>query len=82
MNRESNELNRAFFFVLGVLTVISEELPDCPFYYVLDKLGGILHCNVPSLLQFRSAAIHAGYEVSSTHAHSNGVKTNAPSSGK
>lgn len=65
-----------------MLTVISEELMDSPLYYVIDKLANVIHCSVPSMLQFRSAIISLGYKVSSTHANSNGVKTNAPNSGR
>ena len=69
------------FFVVGMLNVISEELEDCPLYYVIDKLANVIHCSVPSMLQFRSALITLGYRVSSTHANSNGLKTNAPNDG-
>ena len=62
--------------------MISEELDDCPLYYVIDKLANVIHCSVPSMLQFRSALISLGFNVSSTHANSNGLKTNAPNKGK
>ena len=61
--------------------MVSEELEDAPLFYVIDKLANVIHCSVPSMLQFRSALINLGYQVSSTHANSNGVKTDAPPSG-
>ena len=65
-----------------MLNVISEELQDCPLYYVIDKLANVIHCTVPSMLQFRSALLTLGYRVSSTHANSNGLKTDAPNNGR
>ncbi|KAI5618656.1 tRNA (guanine(26)-N(2))-dimethyltransferase isoform X1 [Silurus asotus] len=63
----------------GVLSMITEELQDVPLYYVLDQLSSTLHCNTPSMLQFRSAVLNAGYRVSLSHACKNAVKTDAPS---
>uniref|UniRef100_A0A8C1PDT3 tRNA (guanine(26)-N(2))-dimethyltransferase n=1 Tax=Cyprinus carpio TaxID=7962 RepID=A0A8C1PDT3_CYPCA len=37
-----------------------------------------VHCNTPSMLQFRSALLHAGYRVSLSHACKNAVKSDAP----
>uniref|UniRef100_A0A672T934 tRNA (guanine(26)-N(2))-dimethyltransferase n=1 Tax=Sinocyclocheilus grahami TaxID=75366 RepID=A0A672T934_SINGR len=51
---------------------------DIPLYYVLDHLSSTVHCNTPSMLQFRSALLHAGYRVSLSHACKNAVKTDAP----
>ncbi|NXX77384.1 TRM1 dimethyltransferase, partial [Urocolius indicus] len=62
----------------GMLSVITEELPDVPLYYTLDSLSSTIHCNTPSLLQFRSALLHAGHRVSLSHACKNAVKTDAP----
>ncbi|KAM6229404.1 LOW QUALITY PROTEIN: tRNA (guanine(26)-N(2))-dimethyltransferase [Spheniscus humboldti] len=62
----------------GMLSVITEELSDVPLYYTLDGLSSTIHCNTPSLLQFRSALLHAGYRVSLSHACKNTVKTDAP----
>ncbi|XP_065071496.1 tRNA (guanine(26)-N(2))-dimethyltransferase-like [Rhopilema esculentum] len=77
---EENELYGTSQRMKGTLTVVSEELEDAPLYYVIDKLANVIHCCVPSMLQFRSALINLGYQVSSTHANSNGVKTDAPPS--
>ena len=60
---------------------MQEELSEQPLYHVLDSLCNTLHSVTPSHAQFRSALLHAGYKVSSTHAHESGIKTNAPPSG-
>ncbi|XP_040846706.1 tRNA (guanine(26)-N(2))-dimethyltransferase [Ochotona curzoniae] len=64
--------------IQGVLSVVSEELPDVPLYYTLDQLSSTIHCSTPSLLQLRSALLHAGFRVSLSHACKNAVKTDAP----
>lgn len=66
--------------IRGVLSVVSEELPDVPLYYTLDQLSSTIHCSTPSLLQLRSALLHAGFRVSLSHACKNAVKTDAPAS--
>ncbi|XP_062491375.1 tRNA (guanine(26)-N(2))-dimethyltransferase isoform X1 [Pezoporus occidentalis] len=62
----------------GVLSGIAEELSDVPLYYTLEGLSSTIHCNTPSLLQFSSALLHAGYRVSLSHACRTAVKTDAP----
>uniref|UniRef100_A0A8B9FP68 tRNA (guanine(26)-N(2))-dimethyltransferase n=1 Tax=Amazona collaria TaxID=241587 RepID=A0A8B9FP68_9PSIT len=62
----------------GVLSGIAEELSDVPLYYTLEGLSSTVHCNTPSLLQFSSALLHAGYRVSLSHACRTAVKTDAP----
>ncbi|MBN3285185.1 TRM1 dimethyltransferase, partial [Polyodon spathula] len=37
--------------IQGVLSMVTEELPDVPLYYTLDTLSSTIHCNTPSLLQ-------------------------------
>uniref|UniRef100_A0A8C3IHS5 tRNA (guanine(26)-N(2))-dimethyltransferase n=1 Tax=Chrysemys picta bellii TaxID=8478 RepID=A0A8C3IHS5_CHRPI len=66
--------------IQGVLSMVTEELSDVPLYYTLDCLSSTIHCNTPSLLQFRSALLHAGYRVSLSHACKNAIKTDAPPS--
>uniref|UniRef100_A0A6I8PK78 tRNA (guanine(26)-N(2))-dimethyltransferase n=1 Tax=Ornithorhynchus anatinus TaxID=9258 RepID=A0A6I8PK78_ORNAN len=66
--------------IQGVLSMVSEELSDVPLYYTLTQLSSTLHCSTPSLLQFRSAVLHAGYRVSLSHARKDAVKTDAPPS--
>ncbi|KAM9315116.1 tRNA (guanine(26)-N(2))-dimethyltransferase isoform 1-T2 [Pholidichthys leucotaenia] len=62
----------------GMLSMVTEELEDVPLYYTVDHLSNIIHCNTPSLLQFRSALLHAGHKVSLSHACKNAIKTDAP----
>ncbi|MBN3301995.1 TRM1 dimethyltransferase, partial [Amia calva] len=64
----------------GMLSMVTEELQDVPLYYTLDSMSSTLHCNTPSLLQARSALLHAGYRVSLSHACKNALKTDAPPS--
>ncbi|KAL8211723.1 UNVERIFIED_CONTAM: tRNA methyltransferase 1 [Gekko kuhli] len=66
--------------IQGILSMAIEELSDVPLYYTLDNLSKTIRCNSPSLLQFRSALLHAGYRVSLSHACKNAIKTDAPSS--
>ncbi|KAH9508918.1 tRNA methyltransferase 1 [Bulinus truncatus] len=65
--------------ILGMLNVAHEELPDVPFFYVLDAICSVLHCCAPSMVTFRSALLNAGYRVSLSHAAKNSYKTDAPS---
>ncbi|XP_041838700.1 tRNA (guanine(26)-N(2))-dimethyltransferase isoform X2 [Melanotaenia boesemani] len=62
----------------GMLSMVTEELEDVPLYYTVDNLSSTIKCNTPSLLQFRSALLHAGHRVSLSHACKNAVKTDAP----
>ncbi|OCT90479.1 hypothetical protein XELAEV_18019094mg [Xenopus laevis] len=56
--------------------------------YHLQRMGkatshgnnSVIRCNTPSLLQFRSALLHAGHRVSLSHACKNALKTDAPPS--
>ncbi|KAJ6668032.1 hypothetical protein lerEdw1_016353 [Lerista edwardsae] len=64
--------------IQGILSMAIEELSDVPLYYTLDHLSKTIRCNSPSLLQFRSALLHAGYRVSLSHACKNAIKTDAP----
>jgi len=63
---------------VGMLNVIYEELPNVPLYYSIDKMCSILKMEIIPMLKFRSALLHAGYQVSYSHAYKNSVKTNAP----
>ncbi|XP_008115675.1 tRNA (guanine(26)-N(2))-dimethyltransferase isoform X2 [Anolis carolinensis] len=64
--------------IQGILSMALEELSDVPLYYTLDNLSKTVHCSSPSLLQFRSALLHAGYRVSLSHACKSAIKTDAP----
>ena len=62
----------------GLLTVVSEELPDAPLYYRLPDLCHVLCCPCPPMKSFQAAIINAGYKVSSYHKEAQAIKTNAP----
>ncbi|KAK0410999.1 hypothetical protein QR680_005424 [Steinernema hermaphroditum] len=64
--------------LLGILSVISEELPDAPLYYEHDQLMNVVKSPVMRILNIRSAILHAGYRASITHCNPKGLKTDAP----
>lgn len=66
--------------LVGMLSVIEEELDDVPLYYSLDKLCCVVKLEIMPILRFRSALLHAGYKVSFSHACKSSIKTNAPPS--
>lgn len=64
--------------IIGMLSVITEELQDVPLYYTIESLCSTLKLEVVPMLTFRSAILHAGYDVSYSHACKSSIKTNAP----
>jgi len=62
----------------GVLTAVSEELPDVPLYYTLPDLCAALHCSSPKMAEVKAALMHAGFRCSQTHREPDAVKTDAP----
>ncbi|CAK1542375.1 unnamed protein product [Leptosia nina] len=64
--------------IIGVLSMVQEELQDVPLYYIVDKLFGRVHLETMPMLQLRSAILNAGYQVSFSHASKLSIKTNAP----
>ena len=68
--------------VVGMLTVISEELTDVPLFYHLDHLSSVVHSSTPSMIQMRSAILALGYQVSGSHASKTAIKTDAPVEGR
>lgn len=64
--------------LFGTLTMMEEELPDVPLFYVLDKLSNVAGINPCKMVQFRSALLNAGYRVSMSHAGQVSIKTDAP----
>lgn len=66
--------------LIGMLSVVQEELDDVPLYYTLDKLCSVLKLEIVPVLKFRSVLLFAGYKVSFSHAFKNSIKTNAPAS--
>ena len=51
--RESPEKFRTSERLEGVLSVVAEELPEVPLYYISNELSRILHCNAIRFLDFR-----------------------------
>ena len=64
--------------MLGMLTVVEEELDECPFYYSQDRLCALVKVGSGKMTSFRSALLNAGYKVSLSHACRLALKTNAP----
>lgn len=63
----------------GLLEACIEELPDVPFYYhVMKDFGIILKSSLMKIHILRSAIINAGYRVSTSHATTDVLKTDAP----
>ena len=57
-----------------------QELHDVPLYYLIPALSGAIHATSAPHAMIRSALLHLGYRVSSSHAHSDALKTDAPTS--
>lgn len=66
--------------IVGMLSVVKEELHDIPFYYTTEGLCTVLHCEMMSFPVLRSAFLNAGYRVSLSHCAKDSIKTDAPSS--
>ncbi|CAG0914613.1 unnamed protein product [Notodromas monacha] len=64
--------------MIGMLSTIAEELDDCPGFFCIDRLAGSMKTRVPKFIDFRSAILNAGYQVSISHACPTAVKTSAP----
>ncbi|XP_021362315.1 tRNA (guanine(26)-N(2))-dimethyltransferase-like isoform X2 [Mizuhopecten yessoensis] len=63
--------------IIGMLSLVSEELRDCPMYYVIDDVCQQVHLSSFNQETFMSALLNAGFEVSMSHAEQNSIKTNA-----
>jgi tRNA (guanine26-N2/guanine27-N2)-dimethyltransferase len=68
----------AFDRIQGLLTSVSEELPDAPLYFDLHSVCKTLRCSAPRAEVMRSALLNAGFRVSGTHCTPLGFKTDAP----
>ena len=44
--------------ITGMLTVVTEELPHVPLYYITDDLCRIVHCTAPRFIQMRSVPLN------------------------
>ena len=74
---ESKALYLTHSRMLGMMSVIREELDEL-LYYELPSMSSLINLSTPPLLQFRSALLNAGYQVSATHCNQAAFKTNAP----
>jgi len=66
--------------VHGLLTSVSEELPDVPLYYRLPDLTRAVGCSAPPRSRIENAVHNAGFRVSAQHKEPQAIKTDAPSS--
>jgi len=64
--------------IVGVLSMVLEELEDVPLYYDLSRLCNITKQSQGRITAYLSAFLNAGYRVSLTHANKKGLKTDAP----
>lgn len=64
--------------ILGILTIISEEIKEVPFFYSLPELASTVHSSVPTYQEFKAALNNLGYSVSQFHHEPSAVKTDAP----
>ena len=62
----------------GLLTTVSEELPDVPLYYLLPDLASTLRCQIPPRGRFIAQLTELGYRSSATHKEPDALKTDAP----
>ena len=62
----------------GLLTAVSEELPDVPFYTSLSDLCSTMNCKGMPMIEMKAALINAGYRVSNFHKDPIAIKTDAP----
>lgn len=53
----------------AVLTNVAEELPDCPLYFDMHDLCGLLHVSPPKSELLRSAIVNAGYRLVRSSGH-------------
>merc|ERR1719309_123138 len=66
--------------MVGMLTMVLEELLDVPLYYELSRVCNIVKLSQGKITLYLSAILNAGYRVSLTHANKHGIKTDAPNS--
>lgn len=64
--------------MVGMLSMVLEELQDIPLYYELARLCNITKQSQGKVTLYLSALLNAGYRVSLTHANKHGIKTDAP----
>jgi len=74
----SEEQFQTYPRMMGMLSMVLEELQDIPLYYELSRLCNITKQSQGKITIYLSALLNAGYRVSLTHANKHGIKTDAP----
>ncbi|CAK5073055.1 unnamed protein product [Meloidogyne enterolobii] len=65
--------------LVGVLTLVLEELNDQPLFYEFEQLMRIIKCSsTPKNTFVRSALLNAGFKCSGSHCGPQALKTDAP----
>ncbi|XP_054718129.1 tRNA (guanine(26)-N(2))-dimethyltransferase-like [Uloborus diversus] len=78
MLEQEQEQYKTYKRMIGILTVVLEELEDCPLYHKIPCLASTVHVVSPTNNDMRSAILNAGYRVSISHASPISIKTDAP----
>ncbi|GHJ86737.1 hypothetical protein NliqN6_3139 [Naganishia liquefaciens] len=65
--------------IKGMVSVARDELPTM-FYFTPSKIASFFRSSCPSLTEYVSALLNAGYSVSRSHAAAGSIKTDAPMS--
>ncbi len=60
--------------LLGLLTVLSEEVHEAPLYYSIHAMCNLVHITVPRMKLFQGALVNAGYKVSQSHCEPHAIK--------
>ncbi|EDO48806.1 predicted protein [Nematostella vectensis] len=76
--KQNTDLYKTSDRIIGLLSMVAEELPTVPLFHTIDHLSNVIHCSSPSIVQFRSALLRLGYKVSGSHVCPTAVKTDAP----
>ena len=71
----SEEQFQTYPRMVGMLSMVLEELQDIPLYYELARLCNITKQSQGKLTLYLSTLVNAGYRVSLTHANKHGIKT-------
>eukprot|EP01080_Neovahlkampfia_damariscottae_P004843 gene4843-8428_t len=64
--------------IIGMMSVISEEVKDQPLFYDLPSLCQTIRSKTPPIHLIRSAILNSNYQVSQSHCDPNAIKTDAP----
>eukprot|EP00735_Rhodelphis_limneticus_P001101 TRINITY_DN1165_c0_g1::TRINITY_DN1165_c0_g1_i1::g.17223::m.17223 TRINITY_DN1165_c0_g1::TRINITY_DN1165_c0_g1_i1::g.17223 ORF type:complete len:685 (+),score=131.30,sp/Q9LFU5/TRM1_ARATH/40.10/2e-133,TRM/PF02005.11/1.6e-118,zf-CCCH/PF00642.19/0.0046,MTS/PF05175.9/0.24 TRINITY_DN1165_c0_g1_i1:23-2056(+) len=64
--------------MLAMLTTVSEELPDAPFYVSLSRMCGVCKAVTPPIHAVQAYLKKIGYRTSPTHCTPSSFKTDAP----